>query len=442
MKQLIASLFILFVASSSIFAQAWIDPVLKQRIITQSTEKISVIVLLKESDTSSRSAKQSRSNLADSSLDIISRAGIQTTRLSKESILWSVNGLHLILNWEEILNLSRIKEIKSIIYDQEVSLALPIIQPTDENTSSITWGLEMIGASKVWNELKLTGKNVKVGVLDTGYSDHPALKGKIAGSKNFIWGQGAGPNDGHGHGTHCAGTIGGLPVNGKTIGVAPGVNFMIGRIFNNKGKGSLSLMLKGMQWMADPDENPDTNDFPAVVSNSWGVPWANPKKVEPLLRAVQTWRAIGIVPLFAAGNNGPNAHTILKPAAFNESLTVGATDSKDRIARFSSRGPGNYLGISSDKPDLSAPGASVYSSDLHGKYSYKSGTSMATPHVAGVIALMLEANPGLSVDEIQEILKSSSLDLGDAGYDYQFGWGRVNAYKAALGALQSLNTQN
>ena len=424
---------------NTIYADVWIDPIIKQSIINKSVDDLSVIVLLKGApSTFVVNSNEERELLQSRVSNVLQALNLSEDKLREGTILWTINGAHVHLNPKQLLSLSENKEVHSIIYDSEVSLDLPETKQTDTQNQRITWGIEKINVLKVWKELKLTGKNVRVGVLDTGYSNHPALRNRVVADRSFTFGQKFGPTDGHGHGTHCAGTIGGTTVNGKVIGVAQGVDFLIGRIFNNKGKGSLSLMLKGMQWMTDPDENPSTNDYPALVSNSWGAAWKQQNKIEPLRRAVMTWKNAGIIPVFAAGNNGPRPQTILSPAVFQDSITIGATDSSDRIARFSSQGPGVYFGGKTEKPDLTAPGVSVYSSDLNGKYSYKSGTSMAAPHVAGIIALMLEANPGLSTEQVRKILKESSMDLGDSGYDYAFGAGRIDAYQAASKALQSV----
>tara|TARA_Y100000589_G_scaffold245297_1_gene233003 strand:- start:11467 stop:12789 length:1323 start_codon:yes stop_codon:yes gene_type:complete len=421
-------------------ADVWIDPIIKQNIINKGAEELSVIVLLKGAPSPLVSSSLEERRLSKSRiLRVLSNLGLSEAELRRATILWSVNGVHIYLNSDQIVQLAKTKELQAIIYDFEISLDIPKSFEPDIRDQKITWGIKKINLIKVWNELKLTGKNVKVGVLDTGYSDHPALRNRVVADRSFTFGQKFGPTDGHGHGTHCAGTIGGTTVDGKVIGVAQGVDFVIGRIFNNKGKGSLSLMLKGMQWIADPDENPATKDYPAVVSNSWGTAWKNQNKIEALLRAVQTWKNVGIIPVFAAGNSGPRPQTILIPGVFDESITIGSTDRSDRIARFSSQGPGVYLGNKTDKPDLTAPGVSVYSADLNGKYTYRSGTSMATPHITGIIAIMLEANPNLDTEQVRKILKESSIDLGDSGYDYAFGSGRIDAYNAAIKALQSLN---
>ena len=432
--------FVTIFTFNSIYAVAWIDPMIKQNIINKSDEELSVIILLKDLPSASiTNSIEQRESFENRIFSVLSSVELSERNLEEGTILWAINGAHVHLKTNQLLKISENQEVDSIIYDSEVSLDFPETIEDESTLKRVTWGIKKINAQKVWTELKLTGKNIKVGVLDTGYSDHPALRNRVIADRSFTFGKKFGPTDGHGHGTHCAGTIGGTTVDGNVIGVAQDVDFIIGRIFNNKGKGSLSLMLKGMQWIADPDENPSTNDYPAVVSNSWGVSWTEEKKIKPLLRAVETWKNIGIIPVFAAGNNGPRPQTIIKPAAFADSITIGGTDNNDKIARFSSQGPGVYFGSKTNKPDLTAPGVAVYSSDLYGKYKFRSGTSMAAPHVAGIIAIMLEANPNLTTEQVRQILKESSIDLGVNGYDYAFGAGRIDAYKAASKAIQSVN---
>lgn len=437
MRDILVSLIIILTLNFTVHSTAWIDPILKKEILNQSEEYSSVIVLLNDlRDNEKASARSTRDRLRRRVLSILQKSGFNIAGFVDSSLLWISNAFHVLVNAKEIQAIAEDSRVKSIVFDSEISLELPQQETVWGSTAGSTWGLEMIEIPRVWEELDLRGKGVRVGILDTGYSDHPALKNRIELSRNFMWGQDDGkPNDGHGHGTHCLGTIGGSSVNGKRIGVAPEVRFLVGRIFNNKGKGGLSTMLKGMQWLADPDQNPNTRDQPSIVSNSWGVNWKDPRRTEALHRAVKTWKDQDIIPVFAAGNSGYRPATILKPAVFEESITVGATDSKDKIASFSSRGPGRYLDRETRKPDVTAPGVSVYSSDLQGKYSYKSGTSMAAPHVVGIIALMLEANPNLSTEDVRAILRNSALDLGQSGYDHAYGWGRIDGYQAVKRAL-------
>jgi hypothetical protein len=280
---------------------------------------------------------------------------------------------------------------------------------------------------KVWSELGINGTGVTVGVLDTGIdSNHETLAGRVVATKDFVSDyEDNAPNDGHGHGTHCSGTIGGTNAGGKHIGVAPGVNFMVGKIFGDSGSTTVAAIMNAMQWIADPDDNPETNDFPRVVSNSWGGPLNN--QWEDI---INTWRSVGIIPVFAAGNSGPRPNTVSAPGAYKQVISIGATDSQDKIARFSSRGPVQYYQETYIKPDVSAPGVDVYSAKPGGGFQNMSGTSMATPHVAGVVALMLQADPEIDAERVREILEQTALELGQPGKDGAYGSGRVNAFDA------------
>jgi hypothetical protein len=191
---------------------------------------------------------------------------------------------------------------------------------------------------------------------------------------------------------------------------------------NSNGSGLISDLLEAMQWMLAPGGDP--TKAPNVVNNSWGAVICE----NAFLTAIQSWRAAGIIPVFAGGNSGEmGTGSIGSPACYPNAIAVGATDFEDQIAPFSGRGPSVFGVI---KPDFSAPGVNIRSSLNNGGYGYKNGTSMAAPYVTGVIALMLSANPQLSVDEIEKALQQTAVDLGPAGQDNIYGWGRVNALDA------------
>ncbi|MBT3524815.1 MAG: S8 family serine peptidase [Bdellovibrionales bacterium] len=266
-----------------------------------------------------------------------------------------------------------------------------------------------------------------MGILDSGIDlEHPDLANKVIATQDLITNYPPNEsNDGHGHGTHCAGTIVGGAASGQAIGVAPGAQLIVGKIVDDGGSSEFAAILRGMQWIADPDGDPATPDHPHLISNSWGV-----HSGLGLLEAVNSWLVLGITPIFAAGNRGSNPGTVWAPAQFPDLLAVGAVNSLDQIARFSSRGPVIHLGESYIKPDITAAGVDVLSSSLGGGYLHRSGTSMAAPHVAGVVALMMAANPHLTPFEILTIVRRSAIDLGVKGVDNSYGAGRVDAFDA------------
>ena len=433
---------------SCVEAQPRIDAELESLIKANSQSEISVILVFREprnirfiqnSDLSVQGRKLEIAKQAQAEFfEDCAKLGLFKNRVLKS--MWINNSIVMRANASELEELLLREDIESILLDKTVYLQEPLVSKKSEidESEAFTYGLIRLGVPELRKKYNITGKGVTVGLLDSGWAEHPDLGDRVKRSRDFVSNKPDNkPNDGHGHGTHCLGTIGGAATSGKSIGVAPDVEFIVGKIYRDDASTEVSKQLEAMQWMADPDGNPDTPDHPRLVSNSWG--WKLKEMPDPsaFQRAVQTWRELGIVPVFSAGNSGPWKETIGYPGGFPETIAVGATDSEDVIATFSSRGPVLRGGTLLKKPNVSAPGVDVYSGDLNGGYVNMSGTSMSGPHVAGVIALMFQAFPELSVDAIEDILGSSSLDLGDSGFDYKFGEGRVNALAAIEKTLQS-----
>jgi len=220
-------------------------------------------------------------------------------------------------------------------------------------------------------------------------------------------------------------------LSGKHIGVAPEAKLVVAKALGGTNGGSDSMMIGAMEWMADPDGNPDTDDAPVVVNCSWGAKGDDTSMVP----AVKAWVKLNIFPCFAAGNSGPWKKTVGIPGGYLESFAVGSTTSKDKASFFSSRGPVTWNGVEHIKPDVAAPGSKIFSVKKGGGYVNLDGTSMACPHVAGVIGLLHEAKPGLTVIEVREILESTAKDLGKNGKDTTYGSGRIDVLAAIAKVL-------
>ncbi|MFF3126788.1 S8 family serine peptidase [Streptomyces sp. NPDC057908] len=280
-----------------------------------------------------------------------------------------------------------------------------------------------IGTPKAW-EAGLTGKGVKVAVLDTGADlSHPDLDGRVSETRSFIEGQEVA--DRQGHGTHVTSTVGGSGAGsaGKEQGVAPGATLAVGKVLNNQGTGTESQIIAGMEWAA--------RDIDAkIVSMSLGSSEGT-DGTDPMAQAVNTLSAeTGALFVIAAGNSGAPG-SIGSPGAADAALTVGAVDSADRAAAFSSQGP--RYGDQALKPDISAPGVNILAARSQlvsgsGLYTSKSGTSMATPHVAGVAALLAERHPDWTGAQLKNALMSSSKTL--TASSYALGAGRVDVAAA------------
>ncbi|MEV8210428.1 S8 family serine peptidase, partial [Streptomyces sp. NPDC079189] len=291
-----------------------------------------------------------------------------------------------------------------------------------------------IGAPQAW-EAGDTGQGVDVAVLDTGIdAEHPDLAGQIAASQSFVPEEDV--TDRHGHGTHVASTIAGTGAasDGKEKGVAPGADLHIGKVLSNAGSGAESWVLAGMEWAA-VDQHAD------IINMSLGNPTPS-DGTDPLSAAVDRLSAeTGALFVVAAGNTGTD-QSIGGPGAADAALTVGAVDSSDDVAWFSSQGPRVDGAL---KPEISAPGVDVlaarsqYAQFGEGSYLTFSGTSQATPHVAGAAALLAATHPGLTGSQLKDLLVSSSKQLPKYNA-FQAGSGRVDVASALSAGVFASST--
>lgn len=282
-------------------------------------------------------------------------------------------------------------------------------------TVTLEDSVPMVEAPTAW-AAGYDGTGVSIAVLDTGIdASHPDLAGKVAEAIDFT-GDPDGAQDGHGHGTHVAATIAGTGAasDGLRPGVAPGATVLAGKVCNDGGSCTSDAIIAGMQWAASSGAQ--------IVNMSLGG--AATDGSDPLSQAVNTIsEATGILFVIAAGNSGPDPQTVASPGAADLALTVAAVDDTGEVARFSSRGP--RLGDGALKPDIAAPGVGIVAARAAGTamgtpvddlYTAASGTSMATPHVAGAAAVVAQRFPDLTGQEIKELLMESTTDLGHDPY--------------------------
>lgn len=399
---------------------------------------------------------------------------------------WIANIIEARLNASELRALTRRGDISRIEPNPQIANPLPQAstpQPLQVTAGGITWGVAKIEAPAVWSAGD-TGQGVVIGGEDTGYQwNHPALQSHYRGwngvsaDHNYNWhdaihdstdnnpcgNDSQFPCDDRTHGTHTMGTMVGDTGQDSSpryqIGVAPGAKW-IGCRNMDEGTGTPTRYIECMQWMLAPyalddpnDLNPNPDLAPDIVNNSWTCPGAgspsgpsegcDPSDI--LQVAVSNLVNAGIFYVAAAENNGSGCSTITDPPAiYDDSFDVGATDSTDALASFSSRGP--VTGSSLVRPDVVAPGVDVYSSIPTDSYGYNMGTSMAAPHVAGTAALLLSAFPALKghPHEIGELLRETAVQSGVTDPvsqtcggistttfpNYALGYGRVDAWNA------------
>jgi hypothetical protein len=386
---------------------------------------------------------------------------------------WIVNAVRARLDRTLAEALARRSDVASVVPVSRLRRARPPAGPRDASSGAraIEWNVNRLRAPEVW-AAGVTGEGVTVAALDTGVQwDHPALIDHYRGwdgatvDHDYAWWDAVhatadscgpdtpGPCDVHGHGTHVTGTMCGDDGGANRIGVAPGAEWIHCRIWEPALASDLTYALECLQWMLAPTErdgtNPDPARAPHVLSNSWICePSEGCVDVNVLRAAVDALRAAGIVVVAGAGNDGPACATIRYPPGMYETVvTVGATDILDDVTPFSSRGPVTIDGSGRLEPDVMAPGLDVRSSFLHDTYFVWAGTSMATPHVAGVVALVIAANPAIAghVEDIERILVDSTVPLpvaqtcgGIPGSEIPnpvSGHGRIDAWEAYSRAI-------
>jgi hypothetical protein len=287
--------------------------------------------------------------------------------------------------------------------------------------AALDQSVPQIGAPAAW-QAGFDGSGVTVAVLDTGLDpDHPDFQGKVAASSDFT--DSGTTADGHGHGTHVASIVAGSGAasGGKYRGVAPGAKLMVGKVLADDGSGLDSWIMAGMEWAA-------TNGAKVVSMSLGSQPTDGTDPVSQELDALTA--QTGTLFVVAAGNDGA-AVSIESPGAASSALTVGAVDKQDRLADFSSRGP--RLGDGAAKPEIVAPGVSIVAARAAGTsigdpvndfYTALSGTSMATPHVAGAAAILAQRHPDWTAGRLKDALVNSAKAVG-AAWSAQ-GSGRVD----------------
>jgi serine protease AprX len=335
------------------------------------------------------------------------------------SSFWVFNGLSVTATADVMNELAQRPDVSAISADN--LQIVPVWGPAEPNVS-------LVNAPVLWN-LGYQGQGIVVAGMDSGVDlSHPELSSRWRGGANSWfdpYGQHAAtPTDLSGHGTQTMGVIVAGDAGGTTIGVAPGAQWIAVKIFNDAGSSTATAIHSGFQWLLDPDHNPSTADAPNVVNNSWT--YANPGCYLDFEPDLQSLRAVGILPVFAAGNGGPYSNTSFSPANNPSAFAVGAIDNNSRLYGYSSRGPTTCGGSTGPFPEIVAPGVNIRTTNLYGGYTTASGTSLAAPHVAGGLALFLSAYPNLPVNVQQSALTGSAVDLGVAGPDDVYGYGRLD----------------
>ncbi len=343
--------------------------------------------------------------------------------------LWLINGLAMEADHETITMLSRHPRVRTIDVDRVIPLAEePFVTTAAEPEAN----LEAINAPQVW-AAGYTGQGVVVANLDTGVDWlHPALAATWRGGGNSWfdpYGVYSLPTDPDGHGTATMSLVAATDYAGRALSVAPGARWIAARIFPDTGPASFSVIHQSFDWLLDPDGDPDTDDAPDVVNLSWSSqePGTCNLAFEPDL---QMLKAAGIAVAIAAGNSGlVSGSTDTSPANNPSGFAVGMLKktSPFLVDPASSRGPSSCDGTSF--PELGAPGVKIAVA-FKGGVAIATGTSFAAPHVAGAMALLRSALPDATVDEMEQALRLTAVDLGQPGADNAYGDGLLDVQAA------------
>ncbi|WP_328889823.1 S8 family serine peptidase [Streptomyces sp. NBC_00316] len=417
-----------------------IDSALRDAV-AKGKESTFFVVLKQQADLSAAKGKHSHKEKAQAAYTAL-RAEANSSQkslsafLDKEKVgyesFWITNAVKVTGDQKLVDELAKRADVASLV--KERSYQLDKLEATttpgteidaDSGATAVTpeWGVKDIKADQVWDQYNDRGEGIVIASVDSGVQfDHPSLVGNYRGNlgdgtfnHDYNWYDPTGqcptsaPCDNNGHGTHTMGTM----VGQGGVGVAPGAKWIAAKGCETDRCADDNLLAAG-QWILAPTDhngqNPRPDLAPDIVNNSWGGGDTNFYQ-----DIVQAWNAAGIFEAFASGNDGDGTtcSTGHAPGSQADSYGVGAYDSTGKIARFSGFGPSAFDG--SMKPNISAPGVSIRSTWPGSSYNTISGTSMATPHVAGAVALLWSAAPSLigNIDETRALLDEGSVDVDD-----------------------------
>jgi serine protease AprX len=493
-------LFLLAITSHA-QSQEWkskINPIVWQK--SQKAKAECIIVLQEQIDVSAAELLDTKLEKGTFVFNTLKQAADKSQRKVKAVLIenksafrtfYIVNAIWAEANATTLEQLARLPEVAHILENPHSHLDEPVATKaiTERGPLAVEWGIHQILADSVW-ALGYKGQGVVIGGEDTGYDwTHPALKKSYRASltdstanHSYAWHDAIhkasplssdtlnpcgyntkAPCDDQQHGTHTMGTMAGS-TSTMMIGVAPAARW-IGCRNMERGNGSNASYIECFDWFLAPtdinNKNPNPSKAPHVVNNSWycSVDEGCKDSLSFALMgtAVKNLRTAGIVVVVSNGNAGPDCSTVGSPPQFfSESYTVGATNFQDSIAGFSSRGPvqPGYPNAGKIRPAVSAPGVDIVSALKGGGYTSFSGTSMAGPHVAGAVALLISANPKLAgnPNRIEQILRETATPLkasqscggvnGNLIPNNTFGYGRINVLAAVRKALMTSETKD
>ncbi|WP_130013772.1 S8 family serine peptidase [Serinicoccus sediminis] len=382
-----------------------------------------------------------QASAADSQADLrqeLDEAGVEYRSF------WATNSIRVdAADLDLVTSMASEQGVEGIYAPMEIELPPLKVEEPQMAPAAVEWGVDDVNAPEVWNDLGIRGEGVVVATIDSGAQyDHPALVNSYRGNNgdgtfdhDYNWFDAAGtspdaPADSDGHGTHVTGTMVGDDGGDNQVGVAPGATWIAA---NGCCPSDAALIASG-EWMLEPTdlegENPDVSKRPHIINNSWGT--TAPSTAPFMEDIIEAWAASGQFGVFANGNSGPSCQSSGSPGSRIVAYSVGNYNINHTISGTSGRGAGQDGEI---KPNISAPGSAVRSSVPGNGYAVYSGTSMASPHVAGAVALAWSGAPALvgDVEGTRNLLNGTAIDTedlqcgGTAEDNNVFGEGRLDA---------------
>jgi subtilisin family serine protease len=394
----------------------------RYRSLPQSERGVRVVRALREA-----------SNRSLQKLEALIRSGQADGSIGQVQPLWAVNALIITANPEVITLLASRADVARVSANESYAGPEPLQTPALKGAMPDTpeANLNVVKASSLW-DLGYRGQGVVIANMDTGVYMHPDYASRWRGGTNS-WYDPYGehpytPVDTHGHGTMTMGVMIGGDLGGTSIGIAPEAQWVAVRLYNDQNYATTAAIHQGFQWLLDPDGNPDTDDAPDAVNNSWLMNTAGCDM--EYSNDVHVLRMAGILPVFSGGNFGPDPNTGRSPATYIDSFAVTSVANYDMLLSFSSRGPADCGTPPRTYPQVVAPALDIRTTSYQGGYTTITGSSIAAPHVSGGLALLLNAFPDLTPDEQEAALVHSTVDLGDPGPDNDYGYGRIDLLAA------------
>lgn len=420
-----------------------------EQMLHSSKESYDLILYFQDTGTSDSDTLKKQESIAQARVRQLLHTAVLSGKADAYEMFEPINAMSVVIHDKALLEeLANMDEIVQIQENEVFDVAMPVESARLMSRSylpdvpdGIEWGIKAVHADKVWEEYGLTGEGVTVGIIDTGVNFRlPSLKHSYKGYsplhdsydyayyRDFTNGKTDPESTGNDHGTHVAGIIVGKEGEGvKQTGVAPGAKFISAKAISADRQYSTKVVIEAFLWLID--QNVD------IINCSFGAPYdAGNPYLEKVIALAES-RNISVV--ISSGNVKNNQKEgLLYPAATRAGgIVVGSVNQNLNLSGFSARGPSMMEGMKGViRPDVVAPGEWVRSTMYSGRLGVLSGTSQAAPHVSGVIALLKEAKPDITVEEIKQVLKLSAQSLTDSEWksspNMGYGYGLINAYDA------------